>query len=111
MKTKKRLAASSRRGKLIVKSDADIRAFAKSPAAKAMSERLRAQGPEPSAKDLEEIPALTDDQLARMYRPVKQKVTVRLDADVLAWLKSGSGHYQTRINSTLREAMLKRKIS
>jgi uncharacterized protein (DUF4415 family) len=40
------------------------------------------------------------------YRPVKQQLTVRLDADVVAWLwKQGKG-YQTRLNQVLREAML-----
>ena len=40
------------------------------------------------------------------YRPIKQQLTLRLDADVLAWFrahaKSGKG-YQTRINQALRE--------
>jgi uncharacterized protein (DUF4415 family) len=39
------------------------------------------------------------------FRPIKKPVTARVDADVLAWLKSkGRGHL-TRINSILREAM------
>lgn len=39
------------------------------------------------------------------YRPVKQPVTMRLDADVLAWFKSqgDARGYQTRINAALRE--------
>jgi len=41
------------------------------------------------------------------YRPVKSSTTVRLDADVLAWLKSQGKGYQTRINTILREAMLR----
>jgi len=38
------------------------------------------------------------------YRPVKQPVTIRLDADVLAWFKehAASGRYQTEINRVLR---------
>jgi uncharacterized protein (DUF4415 family) len=40
------------------------------------------------------------------YRPVKQQVTVRLDADVVAWLRQRGKGYQTRLNSVLREAML-----
>ena len=40
------------------------------------------------------------------YRPLKQSTTVRIDADVLAWLKSPGRGYQTRINRILREAML-----
>lgn len=41
-----------------------------------------------------------------MYRPTKQMTTVRLDADILLWLKSKGRGYQTRINTILRESML-----
>lgn len=40
------------------------------------------------------------------YRPVKQQLTVRLDADVVAWLRRQGGGYQTRLNQVLRKAML-----
>jgi uncharacterized protein (DUF4415 family) len=40
------------------------------------------------------------------YRPVKQQLTVRLDADVVAWLRRQGKGYQTRLNQMLREAML-----
>ena len=40
------------------------------------------------------------------YRPIKQATTVRIDADVLQWLKSNGKGYQTRINTILRDAML-----
>ena len=40
------------------------------------------------------------------YRPVKQQLTVRLDADVVAWLRQQGKGYQTRLNGVLREAML-----
>ena len=40
------------------------------------------------------------------YRPVKQQLTVRLDADVVAWLRQHGTGYQTRLNRVLREAML-----
>lgn len=43
--------------------------------------------------------------VGRFYRPVKQPVTIRIDADVLAWLKSKGKGYQTRINRLLRAAM------
>lgn len=35
----------------------------------------------------------------------KQAVSVRLDADVLAWLKASGKGYQSRLNSILRAAM------
>jgi uncharacterized protein (DUF4415 family) len=40
------------------------------------------------------------------YRPVKQQLTVRLDSDVVAWLRRQGRGYQTRLNNVLREAML-----
>lgn len=40
------------------------------------------------------------------YRPVKRSTTVRIDADVLGWLKAQGPGYQTRINALLRKAML-----
>ena len=46
--------------------------------------------------------------VGRFYRPIKEPVTIRLDADVLAWLKSQGRGYQTRINSLLRTAMAQR---
>jgi uncharacterized protein (DUF4415 family) len=56
-----------------------------------------------------DIPEQTDwrgAQRGLFYRPVKQQLTLRLDADVIAWFKdrapNGEG-YQTRINSALRE--------
>lgn len=41
------------------------------------------------------------------YKPTKTSTTVRLDSDVLAWLKSQGKGYQTRINTILRVAMLR----
>ena len=58
--------------------------------------------------DLSDIPELTDASRAvigKFYRPIKMPVTVRLDADVLGWLKSKGVGYQTRINALLRQAM------
>ena len=64
--------------------------------------------------DFSDIPELTDEEWSRavrgkFYRPVKQQLTVRIDADVLDWLKrqtaSGRG-YQSRMNQILRAAMM-----
>lgn len=41
------------------------------------------------------------------YKPPKVSKTVRVDADVLLWLKSAGKGYQTRLNTILRAAMLK----
>ncbi len=42
----------------------------------------------------------------QFYRPVKQQLTVRIDADVLAWLKGQGKGYQSRLNEILRSAMM-----
>ena len=39
------------------------------------------------------------------YRPIKKPVTLRLDADVIAWFKKSGRGYQTRINRALRKLM------
>lgn len=65
-----------------------------------------------SAIDYSDIPPLTDEFWANavrnpFYKPTKTSTTVRLDSDVLRWLKSKGKGYQTRINALLREAMLR----
>ncbi len=62
--------------------------------------------------DTSDIPELPADAWrhavrGRFYRPVKQAVSLRLDADVIAWLKKDGQGYQTRANQMLRERMLK----
>lgn len=64
--------------------------------------------------DTDDMPELTDVQLAEMrqgvfYRPIKKQITARVDADVLAWLKSQGKGYQSRMNAILRDAMLNTK--
>ena len=54
--------------------------------------------------DYSDIPPLGD--LAHFYRPVKEMTTVRIDADILHWLRSQGKGYQTKINAILRKAML-----
>lgn len=71
--------------------------------------------------DLARLDALTDEQIddseipalgeafftkaTAQWPPLKKQLTVRLDADVLAWLRSTGKGYQTRINHILRAAM------
>lgn len=45
-------------------------------------------------------------EIGRLYKPIKQPVTLRLDADVLAWFKKQGRGYQTRINGALRKVMM-----
>ena len=44
-------------------------------------------------------------KIGDLYRPLKKPVTLRLDADVLAWFKKNGRRYQTRINQALRKVM------
>ena len=56
--------------------------------------------------DALEILDWSDARRGVFYRPVKQQITLRLDADIIAWFKAqarnGRG-YQTDINGALRE--------
>ncbi len=58
--------------------------------------------------DLADIPETADWSKAvvgKFYRPIKKSLTIRVDADVLAWLRSQGKGYQTRINALLRQTM------
>ena len=62
--------------------------------------------------DYSDIPATEDDRWAgavrgKFYRPPKTQASVRIDADVMEWLKRPGKGYQTRLNAILREAMLR----
>jgi uncharacterized protein (DUF4415 family) len=45
------------------------------------------------------------EEVLEFYKPIKKPVTLRLDADVLAWFKREGRRYQTRINAALRRVM------
>jgi len=95
-------------------------------ATRASRTKLAPQPPLPAkqTRELAAIAALPDDQIdtsdipelppeawkdavrGRFYRPIKQSVSLRLDADVVAWLKKPGRGYQTRANDILRERML-----
>jgi len=58
--------------------------------------------------DFSEMPEAVDwtgAEVGRFYRPPKRAVTIRLDGDVIDWLKSYGRGYQTRVNLLLRHAM------
>jgi uncharacterized protein (DUF4415 family) len=55
--------------------------------------------------DIPEVTGWSKAVVGKFYRPIKKPLTIRLDADVLAWLKSQGRGYQTRINAILRGAM------
>lgn len=58
--------------------------------------------------DIPELPPAAWKHAVRgkWYRPVKQAVSIRLDSDVLAWLKAKGSGYQTKVNTLLRQTML-----
>jgi uncharacterized protein (DUF4415 family) len=58
--------------------------------------------------DTSDIPEVRDWSKAvvgKFYRPLKEPITIRLDVDIIAWLKAGGPGYQTRINALLRKTM------
>jgi uncharacterized protein (DUF4415 family) len=77
-------------------------------------------------KELKALAALSDDRIdtsdiaevhdwseakrGMFYRPIKQQITLRIDADLIAWFKSKMPHgergYQTSINRALREYII-----
>ena len=61
----------------------------------AAGERKRARG----------LPA----ELEGFYKPIKKPVTLRLDADLLAWFQRQGRGYQTRINRALRKVMMEER--
>ncbi|WP_372707347.1 BrnA antitoxin family protein [Brevundimonas sp.] len=64
--------------------------------------------------DFSDIPLVTDWSGAvrgKFYRPEKQAVTIRLDADVVDWFKGRETKYQTAVNRVLREYMLSHRKS
>lgn len=75
-------------------------------------EQLKALAARPDSEiDTSDIPELTEEQWkhavrGRFYRPAKQEITFQLDANVLEWLKSQDGDYESRINAILLREML-----
>ena len=64
--------------------------------------------------DTSDAPEITDWTGAvrgKFYRPNKQTVTIRLDADVVAWLKDREPKYQTAVNRILRDYMTAQRKS
>lgn len=74
--------------------------------------QLKALAERPDSEiDFSDIPELTEAfwknaVRGRFYKPTKTSTTVRIDSDVLAWLRSEGKGYQSRINAILRREML-----
>lgn len=68
--------------------------------------------------DFSDLPAIPSERFAQALvrkglEPVQRKVqmTIRLDADVLAWFKAQGKGYQTQINSVLKAYKLAHESS
>ena len=62
--------------------------------------------------DYSDIPPLTEEFWTNavpspFYKPIKTYTSVRIDSDVMAWLKSQGKGCQTRMNAILRDAMIR----
>jgi uncharacterized protein (DUF4415 family) len=72
----------------------------------AQRERLKRLATLPDEQiDTVNIPEVADwsGAVRGLYRPRKQAITIRLDADILAYFRAQGRHYQTEINRALRE--------
>ena len=67
--------------------------------------QLRALGGHPDTSDIPEAPAGNWRDARRFFKPRKEAISLRVDADVLDWLRRRSDRYQTEINRILREKM------
>jgi uncharacterized protein (DUF4415 family) len=102
MKTKTSRFDPTRPRPLIRKQRAELKALAAKP---------------DGAIDFSDIPPTNEEfwksaERGKFYRPVKRQLTLRLDADVVAWFKRrarGGRGYQTNINRALREYVLSRE--
>lgn len=92
-----RKATKRTSGKLTAKQAAELKALQATP---------------DSAIDYTDVPPTKPEEwrdavVGKFYRPIKQQLTLRIDADVVDWFKKQGRGYQTRINEVLRDAMMK----
>lgn len=67
--------------------------------------QLRALDGNPDIVDIPEASAENWARARRFFRPRKEAISIRVDADVLDWLRRRSDRYQSEINQILREKM------
>lgn len=66
---------------------------------------MRLRDEDIDTSDIPEVQNWTKAVVGKFYRPLKEPVTIRLDSDIVAWLKAEGPGYQTRINALLRKTM------
>jgi uncharacterized protein (DUF4415 family) len=67
--------------------------------------QLRALDGAPDTTDINEAPAENWQDAYRFHRVRKEPISIRVDADVLDWLRRKHDRYQVEINRILREKM------
>ncbi len=65
--------------------------------------------------DLSDIPEFTNEEIRsatrnKYYRAIKKPVTMRVDLEIIDWLKRNGPGYQTKANEILRQAMIRDAI-
>lgn len=72
---------------------------------KAQLDQLKTLDGRPDTMDIPEAPEQNWRDARRFFKPRKEPISLRIDADLLDWLRRRSEHYQTEINRILRERM------
>ena len=103
----KKSSASSRRGRRISVSAESIFSKPLNKRQRAVLARIekRQAAQNDSGINYSDIPALTEEQLARFRRTPKVLIAARLDRDVYDWLRKYGEGYSTRVNHILRAVM------
>ncbi len=101
----KKKSASSRQRKRV-----PANALFTTPLTDKQRQELRRLATKPDSEiDLSDAPEILPSQsevyVGRFYRPIKQLVSIRVDADVLAWFRGRGKGYQTYMNEVLRREM------
>ena len=100
----KKRAALSRREKRVPGSAAFTNSMSKRELAE-LKKLARMPDSKIDFSDAPEVPSPARTLVGRFYRPVKQLISLRVDADVLAWFRGRGGKYQTYMNQVLRREM------
>jgi len=98
----KKLSASFQQGKQRQTENGDITLDDK---IKAELEALKDRSVDLSDAEAPEIENWDNAERGKFYRPIKQQITIRIDADILDWFKHQPGKYQSLINQACRDYM------
>lgn len=107
----KKPSGSSRRGRRLRAKGRRMKASARA-LDRELTSLLRLPDNKIDTSEMLEVVDWSKAVVGKFYRPIKEPVTIRLDADIVAWLKKEGPGYQTRINALLRKVMTgKRRIA